>query len=146
MAQAAKGDTVKVHYTGKLADGSVFDSSQQRGPLEFTLGQGQLLSGFEQAVEGMQVGQSTTAQIAAADAYGERDEQQVIQVPREQLPQDLNPEVGQRLRMQGQNGQDLVVNVTAVNEAAITLDANHPLAGEDLTFEIELVEISAAGK
>lgn len=141
MTQAAKGDTVKVHYTGKLQDGSVFDSSQDRGPLEFTLGEGKLLPKFEQAVEGLEPGQSTTAAIPAAEAYGERNEQQVFQVPREQLPQDFNAEVGQRLRVQSDQGQSLIVTVTDLRDDGITLDANHPLAGKDLAFEIELVEI-----
>lgn len=141
MAQAAKGDTVKVHYTGKLDDGSVFDSSRERGPLEFKLGEGQLLPKFEQAVEGLEPGQSTTAAVPAAEAYGERNEQQVFNVPREQLPQDFNAEVGQRLRVQSEQGQSLVVTVTDLRDDGITLDANHPLAGKDLAFEIELVEI-----
>lgn len=142
MAQAAKGDTVKVHYTGKLADGTVFDSSRQREPIEFTLGEGQLLRGFENAVEGLEPGQSTTTDLPAAEAYGERNEQQVINVPAEQLPENLDPEVGQRLQMQTDAGQTVVVTVTDARDDGITLDANHPLAGKDLSFEIELVEIA----
>ena len=142
MNQAAKaGDTVQVHYTGKLDDGSVFDSSAGRDPLEFTVGSGQVIPGFEQAVEGMAVGQTKTVTIPAAEAYGERVAEAVLQVPREQLPPDLEPEVGQQLVMQSRDGRQIPIVVVEVTEDSITIDANHPLAGRDLTFEIELVSV-----
>lgn len=142
MNQAAKaGDTVQVHYTGKLDDGSVFDSSAGRDPLEFTVGAGQVIPGFEQAVEGMAVGQTKTVTIPAAEAYGERVAEAVLQVPREQLPPDLEPEVGQQLVMQSRDGRQIPIVVVEVTEDSITIDANHPLAGRDLTFEIELVSV-----
>lgn len=142
MNQAAKaGDTVQVHYTGKLDDGSVFDSSAGRDPLEFTVGSGQVIPGFEQAVEGMAVGQTKTVTIPAAEAYGDRVAEAVLQVPREQLPPDLEPEVGQQLVMQSRDGRQIPIVVVEVTEDSITIDANHPLAGRDLTFEIELVAV-----
>lgn len=142
MNQAAKaGDTVQVHYTGKLDDGSVFDSSAGRDPLEFTVGAGQVIPGFEQAVEGMAVGQTKTVTIPAAEAYGDRVAEAVLQVPREQLPPDLEPEVGQQLVMQSRDGRQIPIVVVEVTEDSITIDANHPLAGRDLTFEIELVSV-----
>ncbi|MBI5781073.1 MAG: peptidylprolyl isomerase [Rhodocyclales bacterium] len=142
MNQAAKaGDTVQVHYTGKLDDGSVFDSSTGRDPLEFTVGAGQVIPGFEQAVEGMAVGQTKTVTIPAAEAYGDRVTEAVLQVPREQLPPDLEPEVGQQLVMQSREGRQIPIVVVEVTEDSITIDANHPLAGRDLTFEIELVAV-----
>jgi peptidylprolyl isomerase len=143
MAQpAAQGDTVKVHYTGTLDDGTVFDSSRQRGPLEFTIGQGQILPKFEQAVTGLEPGQTTETRIEAAEAYGQRQEDRIVEFPREKLPEGLEPEVGQKLQMQTESGQTTVVTVTDKAEQTITLDANHPLAGQDLSFEIELVEIA----
>ncbi|MEX0655542.1 MAG: peptidylprolyl isomerase [Phycisphaeraceae bacterium] len=144
MPQAKQGDTVKVHYTGKLADGTVFDSSVEREPIEFQLGAGQILPGFEQAVEGLEPGEKTTTTIPAADAYGDRSEEAIVKVQRTQLPEDLKPEVGQQLQMQQPDGQPIPVRVTDVSEEDITLDANHPLAGKDLAFEIELVEVKAA--
>ena len=142
MAQAAtQGDTVKVHYTGTLEDGTVFDSSRQRGPLEFTIGEGQILPKFEQAVTGLEPGQTAQTTIVAAEAYGERQEERVVAFPREKLPEGMEPQVGQKLQMQGEGGQTTVVTVTDTSDDQITLDANHPLAGQDLSFEIELVEI-----
>jgi len=142
MNQAAKaGDTVQVHYTGKFGDGSVFDSSAGRDPLEFTVGAGQVIPGFEQAVEGMAVGQTKTVTIPAAEAYGDRVAEAVLQVPREQLPPDLEPEVGQQLVMQSRDGRQIPIVVVEVTEDSITIDANHPLAGRDLTFEIELIAV-----
>ncbi len=141
MAEAKKGDRVKVHYTGKLEDGSVFDSSREREPLEFELGGGMMIKGFDTAVTGMQVGESKTAEIPAGEAYGEHNAEMVIEVPKAQLPPDLKPEVGQQLGMQQPNGQSVPVRVTQVKEESIEIDANHPLAGKDLIFELELVEI-----
>lgn len=142
MTQAKQGDTVQIHYTGRLDDGSVFDSSEGRDPLSFTLGEGQVIPGFESAVEGMAQGDRRTTTIAADKAYGARQEELVLTVPRGQLPDDLTPEVGQQLRMQTADGQSFVVQVVEAADDAIRVDANHPLAGQDLTFEIELVGIS----
>ncbi len=139
-AQAKDGDTVKVHYTGKLEDGTVFDSSIEREPLQFTIGEGQLIPGFEQAVVGMSPGESKTVEIPADEAYPYREEM-VLVVDRDQLPEDLQPEVGQQLQMRQPDGQTILVKVIDVSELSVTLDANHPLAGKDLTFDIQLVEI-----
>jgi len=141
LAVANDGNTVKVHYTGKLDDGTIFDTSVEREPLEFTIGAGQMIPGFEGAVRGMQVGQVKTVTIPAEEAYGPHNEDMVLVVERDKLPENLNPVVGQRLQMQQENGNTAVVVVTDVSEATITIDANHPLAGKALTFEIELVEI-----
>jgi peptidylprolyl isomerase len=141
MAQAKKGDTVKVHYTGKLVDGTVFDSSHGREPLQFTIGEGQVIPGFEEAVTGMSPEESRTAEIPAAKAYGDRHEEMVMEVPRNQVPTDIEPEIGQRLQVGTPSGQPVVVTITEVSDASITLDANPPLAGKDLIFDIELLEI-----
>ena len=138
---AKDGDTVKVHYTGTLDDGTVFDTSVEREPLEFTLGEGKVIPGFEEAVKGMKVGQSRTVTIPVEKAYGPRLDDLVIAIERPQLPENLNPEVGQRLQMQQANGRLSVVIVTDVSEKTITVDANHPMAGKDLTFELKLVEV-----
>lgn len=140
MAQAQAGDTVRVHYTGRLGDGTVFDSSQGSDPLEFTLGEGQVIAGFDRAVTGMSPGDSQTVTIPVNDAYGERREEMVQTVGREQFPSHVEPEVGQRFQVT--NGQQMaVVTVTEVSADGVTLDGNHPLAGEELTFELSLVEI-----
>lgn len=141
--KAKPGDTVRVHYTGKLDDGEVFDSSEDREPLEFTVGQGSVIPGFENAVEGMEPGEQKTETIPCEQAYGERRDELVIDVKREQLPSDLKPEVGQRLSVVQKSGQSIPVVVAAVDEDNVRLDANHPLAGQDLTFTIRLVEIVA---
>jgi FKBP-type peptidyl-prolyl cis-trans isomerase 2 len=141
MAQARQGDTVKVHYTGKLHDGTVFDSSVEREPLEFTLGQKQLISGFEEAVIGMVPGDSLTVDIPAEKAYGARHDEAVMVIERDRLPEHLNPEVDQQLQMVQENGQTFLVRVIDLSESTITLDANHPLAGQELTFNIELIDI-----
>jgi peptidylprolyl isomerase len=142
MTQAKKGDKVKIHYTGRLQDGSVFDSSSGREPMQFSIGSGQVIPGFEEAVTGMKVGEKKTAEIPCGKAYGDRDPSMVMVVDRQQVPAELNPEVGQRLEMGSPSGELVVVNVIEVNDENITLDANPPLAGEDLIFDIELVEIS----
>jgi len=142
MSQAKKGDSVKIHYTGTLADGTVFDSSAGRDPLGFTLGSGQVIAGFDEAVLGMAVGDKKTVTIPSHKAYGEKNEELVIEVPRSQVPPDLNPEVDQKLQMGGPNGELVVVTVVAVNDEVVVLDANPPLAGKDLTFALELVAIS----
>jgi peptidylprolyl isomerase len=142
MAQAQSGNTVKVHYTGKLEDGTIFDSSVNREPLEFQLGQGQMIQGFEQAVYGMAVGESKTATIPVEQAYGPKSEDMILEVNRSEVPADLNPQVGQQLAIQQPDGHALPVTVTSVTDQTITLDANHPLAGKDLIFEIKVVEIN----
>jgi peptidylprolyl isomerase len=142
MAQAKKGDTVKVHYTGKLDDGSVFDTSADREPLQFTIGEGQIIPDFEQAVVGMNPGDSKTVQIPSDRAYGPHREEMVMEVDRNEFPADLEPKVDQRLQVSQQDGQTFAVTVTAVSETKVTLDGNHPLAGKDLTFDIQLSEIA----
>jgi len=142
MAQAKSGDTVKVHYTGKLDDGTIFDSSQDRDPLEFKIGEGQIIPGFEQAVVGMNPGENKTATIPVDEAYGPRRDEMVMDVEKEQFPEHITPEVGQKLQMKRSDGQIIMVTITDISEAKVTLDANHPLAGKDLTFDIQLVEIA----
>ena len=143
MSEAKNGDKVKVHYTGKLKDGDVFDSSEGGEPLEFTIGEGQIIPGFEEAVLGMSTGDSKTIEIPADKAYGERIDDLVVQIDRKEMPPDLECEPGQKLRVGGSDGPAAVVTVLEVTEAVVTVDANHPLAGEDLTFDIQLVEIAA---
>jgi len=141
MTTAATGDTVHVHYTGKLDDGSVFDASEGRDPLAFTLGGGQVIPGFDQAIDGMRIGESKTVRIPAEEAYGSRRDELLLELPNEQLPDDLDVEVGARLHMRGPDGGAVPVTVVAKHDDGITLDANHPLAGEALTFELQLVAI-----
>ena len=143
MAQAKAGDTVSIHYTGKLDDETVFDSSRGAQPLTFTLGAGQVIPGFDRGVLGMAPGEEKTITIPADEAYGAHRDDLVGQVERSVFPADLKPEVGQQLQMQDPTGQTLVVTVKDVNDATVTLDANHPLAGENLTFELELVAIES---
>jgi FKBP-type peptidyl-prolyl cis-trans isomerase 2 len=142
LSKVKDGDTVKVHYTGTLENGEIFDSSENREPLEFTLGQGQLIPGFEKAVAGLEIGESTTVDIPSADAYGEVREDLIISVPKDQLPDDVEPQIGMQLQVNQPNGQPVPVRITAIGEEDLTLDANHPLAGQDLTFKIELVEVA----
>ncbi len=141
MPSASEGDTVKVHYTGKLEDGTVFDTSAEREPLEFTLGEGQLIPGFEQAVEGMDVGETKTVNIASDEAYGPRREDLVSQVSKDEFPDEVEPQVNQQFRVNQEDGNSFIVRVSDVQDEEVTLDANHPLAGQDLVFDIELVEI-----
>jgi len=141
MAQAKKGDTVKVHYTGKLDDGTVFDSSLEREPLQFTIGEGQLIPDFEEGVVGLSPDESKTINIPADKAYGPHHEEMIMEVSRDQFPKDLEPRVDQRLQVSQPDGQSFVVLVTGVSETSVTLDGNHPLAGKDLAFDIQLVEI-----
>jgi len=140
-AVATDGDTVKVHYTGRLTDSTVFDTSIGSDPLEFTLGQGQTIPGFEQAVIGMQVGETKTVTIPADQAYGPHREDMILEVSKDELPEDLDPEVGMQLQMNQGDGGITIVTITEVSETTIRIDANHPLAGQDLTFNIELVDI-----
>lgn len=144
MASAKNGDTVRVHYTGKLVDGTIFDSSEGNDPLEFTLGQQQVIAGFDRAVLGMKIGAKTTVTIPVADAYGQRKPGLVLEVDRSEFPPDIEPRIGLNLRMEQSDGSTVNVAVTNVADNMVTLDANHPLAGEDLVFDIELVEIIAA--
>ncbi|RUM35669.1 MAG: peptidylprolyl isomerase [Desulfobulbus sp.] len=139
---AKKGDSVKIHYTGTLENGETFDSSEGHDPLEFTLGSGQVIPGFDEAVIGMEAGDKKTVTIPADKAYGQRNEEMVITAPRDQVPKDINPEVGQKLQMAGPENQPIMVEITEVTDEHITLDANPPLAGKDLTFALELVSIS----
>ena len=141
MSEAKSGDTVKIHYTGTLDDGTQFDSSQGREPLEFELGSGQVIAGFDKAVEGMSVGDEKSVTIEADDAYGPRHEQLVQQVPFSALPEGLEPKEGMTLQAQNPDGQRINLVVTGIGEEAITVDANHPLAGKALNFDIELVSI-----
>ena len=141
MAEVSAGNTVKVHYTGKLQDGTVFDSSHDREPLEFTVGEGQIIPGFEEAVSGMQEGEEKTVSIPPEQAYGEHQEEAIVELERTQLPEEIEPEQGMQLQLQGQDGRAFPAVVTEIGDEIITLDANHPLAGETLTFEIELVEV-----
>jgi FKBP-type peptidyl-prolyl cis-trans isomerase 2 len=142
MNTVKDSNTVKVHYTGKLSNGDVFDTSKDREPLEFTLGQGMLIPGFEKGVIGMSVNESKTISIPCAEGYGEKNPELLQEVPISQLPSDLKPEVGMQLASRLPDGQEFPVLVTEVNENAIVVDANHPLAGEDLTFEVTVVEIT----
>ncbi len=144
MAQAKDGDSVKVHYTGTLDDGTVFDSSAGGDPLEFTLGDRNVIPGFEAAVRGMGVGETRTTRIPASEAYGPREAGAVFEVDRSQLPPDAEPEVGLQIGLQHPTGQLLPAVITDVTDETVTIDANHPLAGQDLTFEIRLVEIGGA--
>ena len=141
MAQAKIGDTVKVHYTGKLEDGTVLDSSINRGPLQFTLGESQVIPGFEQAVVGMNLEGSKTVNIAADEAYGPRHKELVVVVNGNEFPAELELKVDDHLQIRQGDGQRILVTVTDISESSVTLDANHPLAGKDLTFDIQLVEI-----
>ena len=142
MSNAKSGDTVHIHYTGTLDDGTTFDSSAGRDPLSFELGSGQVIAGFDKAVDGMAVGDSKSVRIEPEDAYGERHEQAVQQVPMSALPEEIKPEVGMQLQSQSPDGQIMQLTVTEVADDSITVDANHPLAGQALTFDIELVKIA----
>lgn len=141
MTQAKMGSRVKVHYKGSLDDGRVFDSSLGSEPLEFIIGGGQVISGFEDAVIGMSKGEKKTTKITSDKAYGPYFQEMVVAFDRTELPKDLRPEVGQVLQFRRSDGYRIQVLVAAVSETSVTFDGNHPLAGKDLTFEIELIEI-----
>jgi len=141
MAEAKTGDTVKVHYTGKLDDDTVFDTSSGREPLEFKIGEGKVIPDFEQAVLGMNPGDTKNIHIPSERAYGPHHKEMVMEVDRGEFPEDLKPEVNQRLQVRQQNGDVFAVTVTDVSESKVTLDGNHPLAGKDLNFDIQLSEI-----
>jgi FKBP-type peptidyl-prolyl cis-trans isomerase 2 len=142
MSQAKPGDTVQVHYTGKLKDGTVFDSSRERSPLEIKLGAGQVISGFEQAIEGMVVGETKTIDVPMGEAYGERQDDKIVDFDRSSLPGDVAPQVGQKVQLQTQGGQPIPAVIAGVTENSVKVDANHPLAGHDLVFDLELMDIT----
>lgn len=146
MQQVQAGDTVKVHYHGRLTDGTTFDSSEGREPLEFEVGSGMVIKGFDDGLMGMTVGQKKTVEIPVADAYGEKDPQMLMEFPIDRFPPEMKPEVGMRLTMTNGNGQQIPVVIVDVKQDSVTLDANHPLAGEDLIFDLELVEIKPASR
>lgn len=141
MVQAKNGDTVRVHYRGTLNDGTEFDSSAGREPLQFQVGSGQVIPGFEKQVEGMAVGETSTLTIPAGEAYGDRDERQIQAVPRSSMPTDIELQIGSGLTATTKDGNQIQLTVVAVNDDTVTVDGNHPLAGHDLTFEVQLVEI-----
>jgi peptidylprolyl isomerase len=141
MTQVKVGDTVRIHYTGTLNDGSTFDSSEGRDPLQFEVGSGQIIPGLDKELPGMAVGDKKTVNIPAAEAYGEKNPQMQQAIPREQIPANIPLELGMRLQMQTPEGQVIPVTVAAVDEQTVTLDANHPLAGKDLTFDFQVVSI-----
>ncbi|MBS1590381.1 MAG: peptidylprolyl isomerase [Bacteroidetes bacterium] len=142
MQQVKKGDTVRVHYHGTLTDGSTFDSSEGRDPLEFTVGNGQVIKGFDDALIDMQTGQKKTVNIPVDMAYGHRNDDMILEYPKSEFPADMNPEIGMELHMSDNTGNVFPVVITEIKENSVLLDANHPLAGQDLTFEIELVSIA----
>ncbi|MEM5520221.1 peptidylprolyl isomerase [Sulfitobacter sp. AS59] len=142
MTQVKSGDTVAIHYTGTLLDGSTFDSSDGREPLEFVVGSGQIIPGLDVALPGMEVGDKKVVKIASEDAYGPLNPEMRQAVPREGIPADIPLEVGTQLQMQTPDGQAMPVMVVEVDDATVTLDANHPLAGKDLQFDIELMKIA----
>ena len=142
MAPVKQGDTVQINYTGKLQDGTIFDSSIGRHPLQFTLGKGALIVGLEKAVIGMNAGEKKTAIIPFAEAYGQRQDSAVVSVERKNFPGNCAPQVGQRLELTQEDDSTVLVTVAALTDTHITLDANHPLAGKDLTFEIEVMSIA----
>ena len=141
MSQVKENDTVKVHYTGKLSNGEVFDSSVDREPLEFTLGQGQIIPGFEKELIDMKVNEKKTFEISSDNAYGEVRKELIQEVPKDNLPPDIKPEVGMGLVSKTPEGQEMRLTVQEVKDDAIVVDANHPLAGKDLVFDIEVLEI-----
>lgn len=141
MTQAKAGDTLSIHYTGTLADGATFDSSEGRDPLTFELGSGQIIAGLDAALDGMSVGEKKTVTIPADQAYGPHHPEAIQNVPREAIPADIPLDLGTELQVQTPDGQTMGVTVTAVTDEEVTLDANHPLAGKDLTFAVELVSI-----
>lgn len=144
--QAKEGDKVKVHYHGRLRTGETFDSSEGRDPLEFTVGAGQMIRGFDEGVKGMQVGEKKTVEIAADEAYGQRDAGNLIEFPKDQFPDGMNPEAGMQLMLSNAEGQQFPVVVAEVKDDSVVLDANHPLAGQDLIFDIEMMDIQPVSR
>jgi peptidylprolyl isomerase/FKBP-type peptidyl-prolyl cis-trans isomerase SlpA len=146
VAQAKKGDEVRVHYTGKLEDGTVFDTSDGGEPLSFTIGENRVIPGFEDAVRGMEPGDSKTKEIEPDQAYGSHRDDMVMELEKSQIPDEVEPQVGQQLQLRLDNGQTVPVLITALGDDTVEIDANHPLAGRTLTFEIELIEIGENGE
>ena len=144
MEQAKNGDIVRIHYIGKLTDGTEFDSSHEREPLQFRVGAGEIIPGLDREIEGMEVGTKTTVKIAAAEAYGERNPAQVQAIPRSRIPDGMELSQGQRLQAKTSDGRQIALTVVDVSDQEVTVDGNHPLAGRDLVFDVELVEIVAA--
>lgn len=142
MTEIKQGDTVRIHYKGTLLDGNVFDSSEGRDPLEFVVGSGQIISGLDTAMPGLTAGEKKRVEIDCVDAYGPINPEMRQQIPREGIPDDIPLDLGTQLQMQAPDGQALPVTVVDVDEATVTLDANHPLAGQDLIFDIEVVSIN----
>ncbi len=142
MGQAKKGDKVTVHYTGKLEDGTVFDSSQDKQPLEFTLGEGQIIPGFEDGIVGMDVGDTKSITIPPEKAYGNNRDDLIIEVNKADIPDNIKPSIGQQLQIKQSEGDVIGVTITAMTEKSVTLDANHPLAGKTLLFDVELVAVA----
>jgi FKBP-type peptidyl-prolyl cis-trans isomerase 2 len=142
MKEAQVGDLVSVHYTGKLTNGEVFDSSRERDPLEFTLGKKELLGGFEEKVVGMKPGETKSVTLDPAEAYGNRREDLILELPKNEFPQHITPSVGLQLKMSNADGASLTVVITEVSDDSVTLDGNHPLAGQTLVFDIELIGIN----
>lgn len=141
MQQAKSGDTVEVHYTGTLDDGTTFDSSADREPLRFTLGSGQVIDGFDQAIVGMSPGETKTEKIVAEEAYGPHRAELVFDVRRDAMPEDTEIEIGDWLEVALPDGNRLPVQISSIGDESVKLDANHPLAGKDLTFQLQLVSI-----
>lgn len=146
MQQVKSGDTVKVHYHGRLTDGTTFDSSEGREPLQFEVGAGMVIAGFDNGVTGMAVGEKKTINIPVHEAYGPKDENMIVEFPISNFPADLKPEVGMQLNMTNGGGQVIPVTITEIGAESVTLDANHPLAGQDLVFDIEVVDINSPSR
>ena len=142
MSQAKNGDNVKIHYTGKLENGNVFDTSKDREPLEFVLGEGKVIKGFDSGIMGMEQGETKVLTIPPEEAYGTRNEELKGTVKRDQFPEEITPEIGMPIQMTAQNGNPVNVVITAFDDETVSLDANHPLAGKALIFDIELVELA----
>jgi peptidylprolyl isomerase len=141
MKEAQVGDLVSVHYTGKLKNGEVFDSSKERDPLEFTLGSKELLAGFEDGVVGMKPGETKSVMLEPENAFGDRREDLLLKLPKKEFPQNITPSVGLQLTLSNASGNQMTVVITEVGEDSVTLDGNHPLSGQTVVFDIELVEI-----
>jgi FKBP-type peptidyl-prolyl cis-trans isomerase 2 len=141
-AQVKKSNTVKVQYTGKLEDGSIVQSTTKGNPLQFTIGAGEVIKGFEQAVVGMEPGQKKTVKVSADEAYGPHRENLVLEIERERIPNDIEVNVGKRLKIQQKDGESTILRVTDFSNSKVTLDANHPLAGKNLIFDIKLIDIA----
>ncbi|MDP9229761.1 MAG: peptidylprolyl isomerase [Bacteroidota bacterium] len=141
MQQVKSGDTVKVHYHGRLTNGDTFDNSEGQDPLEFEVGSGMVIKGFDDGMIGMAVGEKKTINIPVEDAYGPKNEEMLIEYPKDRFPDNMKPEVGMPLTMSSGSGENFPVTITEIKDDSVVLDANHPLAGEDLVFDLELVEI-----